>query len=328
MLQDCPPTTRYSELCILDIILRKLFTQAERRMFPLSKELTGVVLPHDTYGSHLDSAGKTIDIDLEMKNFEAAGETLCSLWNDLEIDGFKTVAEFIKDPPSTEIQEFVASSEFRRDHVFESQYMCVYMKCKDRSCCSPFITNVEVFFPHRRIPALIPIKRTEYGVEALDMSDNSSQAKFEFLPLGERILFEKKLLSVGLKEKYGDYLPYDAFCPTVQDKLLKRICPKCKKYHATIKSLTTHKRVCKESSRKKSSQRVESSDSESEAEVEDNNEIEEEAEGPDEHEQPCNVVGMRPTFSVAIPGEFVEQILNLREWLKSPWAVDDNNNDP
>ena len=299
------------------------FSQAERRMFPLSKELTGVVLPHDTYGNHLDSAGKTIDTDLEMKNFEAAGGALCSLWNDLEIDGFKTVAEYIKDPPSTEIQEFVASPEFRRDHVFETQYMCVYMKCKDRSCCSPFITNVEVFFPHRRIPALIPIKRTECGIEALDPFD-ISQAKFEFLPLGERILFEKKLLTSNLKEKYGDVLPYDAFCPTIQEKLLKRICPKCKKYHATIKSLSQHKRVCKEKSKKKSSQRIESSDSESEVEIEDMEEVDEDL---DEHEQPCNVVNLRPTFSVAIPGEFVEQILNLREWLKSPWAIDDNNND-
>ena len=52
-------------------------------MYHLSKELTGVVLQHDTYGSHLDSGGKTIDEDLEKKNFEAAGKTLCSIWSNL-----------------------------------------------------------------------------------------------------------------------------------------------------------------------------------------------------------------------------------------------------
>lgn len=308
------------------------YNKAERRMFPLSKALTGVVLPHDTYGSHLDNAGKTIDAELEMKNFEAAGETLCSLWNELEIDGFKVVAEYIKEPPDQEIQQYVASAEFRRDHVFETQYMTVYMKCKDPSCCSPFITDVEVYFPHRRIPALIPIKRTSRGIEALNKSEVTSQNKFEFLSLGERVLFEKKLMTTELRDKYGDCLPYDAFFPTVLDKLEKRICKKCKKYHATIKSLAAHKRICKENSKKRTVQRVESSGSESELEthvgrVNDSLEVLEDEEAIDEHEQPSNVVDLRPKFSVAVPGEFVEQILNLKEWLKSPWAVDDNNND-
>ena len=49
-------------------------------MYHLSKELTGVVLPHDTYGSHRDSGGKTIDEELAVKNFKAAGKTLCSIW--------------------------------------------------------------------------------------------------------------------------------------------------------------------------------------------------------------------------------------------------------
>ena len=40
------------------------------------------------------------------------------------------------------------------------------------------------------------------------------------------------------------------------------------------------------------------------------------AEVIDEHEQPSNLVDLRPTFSVAVPGEFVMQILNLRKWLK------------
>ena len=37
------------------------FNHVERRMAPLSKELAGVVLPHEYYGSHLDASGKIID---------------------------------------------------------------------------------------------------------------------------------------------------------------------------------------------------------------------------------------------------------------------------
>ena len=43
------------------------FNKAERRMFHLSKQMTGVVLPHDTFGSHLRN-GKTVDEELEKKN--------------------------------------------------------------------------------------------------------------------------------------------------------------------------------------------------------------------------------------------------------------------
>ena len=89
-------------------------------MYHLSKELTGVLLEHDTYGSHLDNAGKTIDEDLERRNFEAAGKTLCSIWSNLEVYGYPTVAEFIKESPPDVIMSFVPTAEFRSNHLFES----------------------------------------------------------------------------------------------------------------------------------------------------------------------------------------------------------------
>lgn len=55
------------------------FNFVERRMAPLSKELAGVVLPHDHYGSHLDAGGKTVDPNLERLNFQKAGETLAEV---------------------------------------------------------------------------------------------------------------------------------------------------------------------------------------------------------------------------------------------------------
>ncbi|ESO11249.1 hypothetical protein HELRODRAFT_183352 [Helobdella robusta] len=51
---------------------RSAFNQVERRMAPLSRELSGVILLHDFYGSHLDINGKTIDEKLEILNFEHA----------------------------------------------------------------------------------------------------------------------------------------------------------------------------------------------------------------------------------------------------------------
>ncbi len=296
------------------------YNKVERKMFHLSKELTGVVLPPDTYGSHLDSSGKTIDSDLEEKNFEAAGQTLCSLWNDLEIDGYPTIAEYIKDPPVKEITEFVPSPVFRSKHVLETQYMVIYMKCDNRECCDKFKTNVDAFFPHRRVPPLIPITHSDSGIEALDLNHNIEKVKFP--SLSERVVFEKKLVNLQVREKFGRTVPYDVYLPTVKDKIEKRICKKCGKYHASIKSLGVHNKVCKKSKNNNSPRDLIDSDSDEDRDV--NLLSEEEI---DEHEQVTNLVKGRVQYSVVIPGEFVEKILDLKEWLKSPWVTDDNNND-
>ena len=52
------------------------YNPCERRMAPLSRDLVVVVLPHDSFGSHLDKSGKTVDPELEKQNFTKAAETL------------------------------------------------------------------------------------------------------------------------------------------------------------------------------------------------------------------------------------------------------------
>ncbi|GFO38799.1 hypothetical protein PoB_006530400 [Plakobranchus ocellatus] len=52
------------------------FHPVERRVAPLSRDLAGVVLSHEHFGSHLDSSGKTVDEQMERQNFQHAGETL------------------------------------------------------------------------------------------------------------------------------------------------------------------------------------------------------------------------------------------------------------
>ena len=45
-------------------------------MAPLCKELGGVLLEIKYFGAHLDDKGNTIDLQLELKNFEQAGKIL------------------------------------------------------------------------------------------------------------------------------------------------------------------------------------------------------------------------------------------------------------
>ena len=73
------------------------FNLVERRMVKLSKELSGVILEHDKFGSHLDAKVVTVNKDLKLKNFEYAGCTLTEIYSGLVIDGNPVVAEFIED---------------------------------------------------------------------------------------------------------------------------------------------------------------------------------------------------------------------------------------
>ena len=56
-------------------------------MAQLSKELNGLILPYDHYGSHLNKRVITIDDDLE-KNFKFAGDTLAEIWSQIIVDKF------------------------------------------------------------------------------------------------------------------------------------------------------------------------------------------------------------------------------------------------
>ena len=318
------------------------FNKVERRMYHLSKELTGIVLPHDTFGTHLRN-GKTVDTYLEKTNFKAAGEALADIWNRLEIDKHKVVAEFIENPPSDEAKQFKATPQFKNKHVFETQYMVCYLKCDDRTCCSKFRTSVEVFFPHRRIPALIPIKRSSSGPVSLKLEPEIFKERLDFLSPMERILMEEKLVPEELKAKYGKFVPYDSFLPTCQQKVETRTCKVCFKYHATIKSLKDHRKVCKRPKSNRNPPKktkftafnlideIEMNDSENDYEAEDDDsedDLEAEMNTNSDNEEyqtdleVMEVESLRPKYSISFPGESVEIIQNLKEWLKSPWQAE------
>jgi hypothetical protein len=72
------------------------YNAVERRMAPLSRDLTGLILPHKHYGSHLDSNGTTINSKLELLNFEKAGEILAEIWSETVIDNHPVFAKYIE----------------------------------------------------------------------------------------------------------------------------------------------------------------------------------------------------------------------------------------
>ncbi|GBP48061.1 hypothetical protein EVAR_85674_1 [Eumeta japonica] len=53
---------------------RSCFNRVERRMAPLSHQLSGLVLPYDSFGNHLDDQHYAMDD--ELRNFKIAGDIL------------------------------------------------------------------------------------------------------------------------------------------------------------------------------------------------------------------------------------------------------------
>jgi hypothetical protein len=78
------------------------FNVVERRLATLSQDLTGLVLPHDYFGTHLNVSGLTIDAELEKQNFKNTGEVLAEIWNMDMIDHHPVVAEYINPPESAD----------------------------------------------------------------------------------------------------------------------------------------------------------------------------------------------------------------------------------
>lgn len=112
---------------------RSAFNRVERRMAPLSRELSGVIIPHDHFGSHLDSRCQTIDETLEKRNFEYAGNVLAEIFSNVVLDSHPVCAEYIS-PKEKEAEDELEEEEEEADvsskpsqlwysiHVRESQY--------------------------------------------------------------------------------------------------------------------------------------------------------------------------------------------------------------
>lgn len=158
---------------------RSAFNRVERRMAPLSHELSGIILSHDHFGSHLDSRGRTIDEELEKKNFKYAGEILSETWNELQIDNYPVVATYVDPSNENEPEGVEIDPTWYQQHVRESQYLLQIVKCNDSSCCHPCRSNIRDLLPNRFLPPPTKVKQTESGLKIVKATD----ADGKFMPL-------------------------------------------------------------------------------------------------------------------------------------------------
>lgn len=115
---------------------RSAFNRVERCMAPLSRDLAGLILDHEKLGTHLNEKGETVDIDLEKKNFEHAGNVLAEIWSETVVNNFPVFAEYVSPEDSDLTDLETVPQEWKEIHVRESHYLLQIVKCSERTCCS------------------------------------------------------------------------------------------------------------------------------------------------------------------------------------------------
>ena len=204
-----------------------------RRFAWLSRFLVGLLLNHETYGTHLDSSGKTIDVPLEKKNFYAAMDVVSEVWSESLIDNYPVTCKPV-DIGSKFIPEEPEAKWIAR-HVVQSRYNVQIVKCLDRSCCEEFKTNWNQVFPSRFIPPTVPCKFGSKGLEVVEISEYKEdlkleKPKFRFATLQQRLMHnltstEARKSQTGIKRPP----PFDAYCPSMManNYIDKCVCPDC-----------------------------------------------------------------------------------------------------
>ena len=110
------------------------YNQVGRRMAPLSKALSGILSPHETFKTILDSSRKTIGTNLEKRNFKAVFEILAKVWEEIVLDNFPIVVDYVKNDPINLNEKWI-SVQCRI-----SQYLLQIVRCNDSKCCGDFQT--------------------------------------------------------------------------------------------------------------------------------------------------------------------------------------------
>jgi hypothetical protein len=211
---------------------RSAYNPVERRMAPLSRFLAGLILPHETFGCHLNSQGETVDEELEKRNFQQAGQALAEVWSEAVIDNYPVISEWrggmLADQPEHE-----TTQEWMAKHVRASQYFLQIVKCSNEECCAPPRSALRTVLPEGYFPHPLLVNNST----GLQFSNENSG---KFLSLFQRLAVS--ISPDGYNEINKFCIPYDLCCPTVKDYVNSRTCNVCKLYFPSQVMVAAHKK--------------------------------------------------------------------------------------
>jgi len=194
--------------------------------------LAGIILPYDTFGTHLNSKSETIDEELEQENFHKAGETLAEVWNETVIDGHAVkAAEWRGGVRENEME--MPSQEWLAGHIRASQYCLQIVKCDNEECCAAPRSAIKNVLPDGFMPAPFAVTNID-GLKPADGDD--PQCRF-------MSLFQRMSVNLLPGNSSMSKMPYDTCCPTVKNQITSRTCNICKMYFPSQLMVYDHKKA-------------------------------------------------------------------------------------
>lgn len=67
--------------------------------------MSGLILKHEHYGTHLNNKVETVDEELGKLNFAFAAQTLCEVWEQVNIDNHLVEARYMEPQNSKILHE-------------------------------------------------------------------------------------------------------------------------------------------------------------------------------------------------------------------------------
>ena len=93
---------------------------------------------------------KYLGLDVYIHATNAAAEILSEVWSKTVINGFKVDSKAVGQECHYEPDEL--DQLWVSQHVIQTRYMVMVVKCQIESCCKPFVTNWMDIFPTRFLP--------------------------------------------------------------------------------------------------------------------------------------------------------------------------------
>ena len=200
-------------------------------MAPLSRALSGILLPHETFGTHLDSSRKTVDTNLEKRNFKAAGEILAKIWEEILLNNFPVVADYVENAAKDPVD---LNEKWISVHCRISQDLLQIVRCNDSKCCGDFRTTWKSVFSSSFLSAPVPVRQISEGPVVPGVRD--VKASDRFVDLQKLIGIQQLIPNSGFSQ-----IPYDLYCPSLRAKVKNRICKQCGIYYPSIAVCQHHR---------------------------------------------------------------------------------------
>ena len=129
--------------------------------------------------------------------------------------------------------------------VRTSQYCTQIVKCQDLACCSRPRSSYFSLIPTRFLPPPIPVNQSEEGLKAPESRSDQDNHHFPSLFVSLALKWDELL---PRSTRLFKQLPFDLYCPSVQNSLMERTCKVCNVYFASKVMLQKHSVIHKTSS--------------------------------------------------------------------------------